>query len=475
MIAIENVRLFNETKEALERQTATAEILRVISGSPTNVQPVLDTVAERSRALCRAEGSRVWLLQGGQLCAMTSYGSVYRDDAREALPLGRGSVVARAFVDRALVHVHDVVPLIDSEYPDVRHLQARYGFRTVLAVPMLREGESVGVIALLRNEVRPFSATEIALVQAFADQAVIAIENVRLFNETKEALETQTATSDVLKVISQSPTDVQPVFDAIAERAMTLCDARIGSVARFDGELVHLVAFQGVSRQEAHAMLDAFPMKPGRGALHARCVLEGAPVQIADVLADPQYELKEPARRTGLRSNLAVPMLQDGRVIGSIGVGREQPGMFSEKQIKLLQTFASQALIAIENVRLFNETKEALEHQTATAEVLQVISSSVADTGPVFNKILESCRQLFAGQGHTISLAGEDGQLRLAAYNGPAREHIQRMYPMPLAGTAAEQAIRERRVVHIPNVLGGSDVPPVHAALPSSWAEATSR
>ncbi|HEY6354487.1 MAG TPA: GAF domain-containing protein, partial [Burkholderiaceae bacterium] len=236
VIAIQNSRLFNETKEALERQTATAEILRVISGSPTNVQPVLDTVAERSGALCRAEGSRVWLLQGGKLCAMTSYGSVYVDDAREALPLGRGSVAARAFVDRALVHVQDVLPLIDSEYPDVRHLQARYGFRTVLAVPMLREGESVGVIALLRNEVRPFSAAEIALVRAFADQAVIAIENVRLFNETKEALERQTATSEVLRVISESPADVQPVMDAVAERARLLCKAQGGRVWLPEGD-----------------------------------------------------------------------------------------------------------------------------------------------------------------------------------------------------------------------------------------------
>ncbi len=359
VIAIENVRLFNETKEALERQTATAQVLRVISGSPTNVQPVLDAVAERSGLLCHAQGSRVWLLEAGRLRAMTSYGVGY-DSASplESLPLSTASIGGRAFMERRSVHVEDVIPLIDTEYPGVRELQARYHFRTVLAVPMLREGAAIGVISLLRNQVRPFTDVEINLVQTFADQAVIAIENVRLFSETREALEQQTATAEVLQVISNSPTDVQPVFDAIAERAMTLCDARIGGVTRFDGELVHLVAYHGVSQSASDEMRASFPMRPGHDAITARAILARAPVQIPDVLADPEYGLKDAARRSGFRANLAVPMLREGEVVGSIVVCREQPGEFPERQVKLLQTFADQAVIAVENVRLFNEIKD---------------------------------------------------------------------------------------------------------------------
>ena len=200
-----------ELTEALEYQTATAEILKVISNSPTDVQPILEAVAERSRLLCRAHGSRVWLLDGDHLRAVTGYkledGSESGRD--ELLPLTRRSVVGRAFVDRRTVHVEDVAPLIDSEYPDSRAIQALHGFRTVLAVPMLREGASVGIIAVLRTQMQPFSKAEIRLVETFADQAVIAIENVRLFNETKEALEQQTATGDILRVISSSPTDMR--------------------------------------------------------------------------------------------------------------------------------------------------------------------------------------------------------------------------------------------------------------------------
>ena len=360
VIAIENVRLISETKEALERQTATAEILNVIAGSPSDVQPVLESVAERSRLLCRAHDSRVWLLSGDHLRSMTGYtdGHGAASGRDEVLPLKGTSVMGRAFVERRTVHVEDVTTQLDSDYPDARAIQALHGFRTVLGVPMLREGVAIGTIGVLRKQVQPFSPAEIRLVETFADQAVIAIENVRLFNETKEALEQQTATAEVLQVISSSPTDVQPVFDAIAERAMTLCDARIGGVTRFDGELVHLVAYHGVSQSASDEMRSSFPMRPGHDAITARAILARAPVQIPDVLADPDYGLKDAARRSGFRANLAVPMLREGEVVGSIVVCREQPGEFPERQVKLLQTFADQAVIAVENVRLFNEIKD---------------------------------------------------------------------------------------------------------------------
>jgi GAF domain-containing protein/HAMP domain-containing protein/anti-sigma regulatory factor (Ser/Thr protein kinase) len=456
VIAIENVRLFNETKQALERQTATAQILRVISSSPTSVQPVLDAVAERSGLLCHAEGSRVWLKVDGELRAMTSYGPAYDDSQAwyPSLPLRSTSPAGRAFAERRAVHVEDVKPLIDIEYPDIRELQSRHGFRTVLAVPLLREGEAVGIIGLLRNEVHPFTPAEISLVQTFADQAVIAIENVRLFSETREALEQQTATAEVLQVISSSPTDVQPVFDAICERAMTLCDAHVGGVARFDGELVHLVSFHGTSPEANKAMLAAFPMKPGRGSITARVILERAPVQIPDVLADPDYSLKDAARQSGYRSNLGVPMLREGQVIGSIGVCREEPGLFPDKQVKLLQTFADQAVIAIENVRLFNETREALERQTATAEILRVISGSPTDVHPVLVAVAERAALLCDAVHSSVLLVDGEVLRQMAVWSrepgaaGPVEGH-----GVPIRRSLVNgRAFIERCTVHVEDI-----------------------
>jgi GAF domain-containing protein/DNA-binding response OmpR family regulator len=608
VIAIENVRLINETREALERQTATSEVLKVISGSPTDVQPVLDTVAERAGLLCRAEGSRVWLAVDGRLRAMTSYGPAYNDSPVAELPLRTSSIAGRAFLERRCVHVEDVVPLLDTEYPDVRELQARNGFRTVLAVPMLRDGQSIGVIALLRNQVRPFAPAEIGLVQTFADQAVIAIENVRLFNETRQALERQTASAEVLQVISgsvadaapvfdkilescarlfrsselgiviideeqqllrsaayrgesapavarifplplreepvhqairenrvlryadvmngadtpksvrnaavmlgtgnysqvfapmqwegrgigmlyvtrnppvpfseqeagllktfadqaviaiqnarlfnetkealeqqtstaailgvmsSSPTDAQPVFEAIAERARALCGATIGTATRFDGELLHMVGYHGTTPEAEASMRAAFPMKLGRGSSNARAIMERAPVQIPDVHVDADYELNEQARQAGFRSVLSVPLLREGRPIGTVGVAREQPGTFPAKSVALLQTFASQAVIAIENARLFRETQEALERQTATAEILKVIARSPADVQPVFSAIVQSARQLVGGFSATL-LRLIDDSIHLAAYTPTSEEGDQALknyFPAPL-------------------------------------------
>ena len=328
--------------------------------------------------------SRVWLLNGDELCAMTSYGPTYpAKSVGERLPLRRTTVGGRAALERRTIHVEDLVPLIDSEYPDVREIQARYGFRTVLNVPLLREGETIGVISVARNTVSAFTPAEIALVQTFADQAVIAIENVRLFNETREALERQTATTEVLKVISESPTDVQPVFDSIAERAARLTGAQYGLVFRFDGEQIHAVSSFGVDPRGISDLLQVFPMPPDGPAICARAIRSGKVVNVADLLTETDADypafMKESVRKAGFRSAMSVPMLHDQRVIGAINVNRAEPGCFADKEVALLQTFASQAVIAIENVRLFNETREALAHQTATAEMLRVISSSVTD------------------------------------------------------------------------------------------------
>ena len=460
VIAIENVRLFNETKEALERQTATAEVLKVISGSPTDVQPVLDTLAERAGQLCRAEGSRVWLVVGPELRAMTSYGPAYGADSHDdVLPLRKTSIGGRAFLERQCVHVEDVLPLIDTEYPDIRALQERYGFRTVLAVPMLRDGEPVGLISLLRNQVRPFAPAEINLIQTFADQAVIAIENVRLFNETKTALERQTATSEILQVIGSSVADTAPVFEKILDSCQHLfATEQLGIfVARDDG-LVHTAAWRGTALQ---AVVNTFPKPIGQTATGV-AIQQRSAVHIGSVMASPDAPLavRQVAEQIGDYSVAWAPMLWKDRGVGSIAVLRQPPRPFSDDEIALLKTFADQAAIAIQNARLFNETKEALEQQTATAEVLQVISSSVADTQPVFEKILLSCKKLFDSSEQGVLLIDDAGNVQLGAHNGVARQKLETFFATPRAAGPLTQAIRERRLLHYPDVLDpGADVP----------------
>ena len=298
-----------------------------------------------------------------------------------------------------------------------------------------------------------FTEKEISLLTTFADQAVIAIENARLINETQEALAQQTATAEILKVISDSPTDVQPVFDAIAERAAKLARSPMGAVCRYDGELVHLVASHGFAEVAFEQWASFFPMPPQRSIPMMRTILDGKPVMVTDMFADAEFTA-DPAllaiNANGFMSAVAVPMLRDGRVIGSIGVGRSERGAYSEELVQLLQTFADQAVIAIQNVRLFTETKEALEQQTATAEVLKVISSSVEDTQPVFEKILDSCEQLFDTNHLAIFLLRE-GQMHIAAMRGSQNDAIRPLYPLPMEDTTSGIALRERRTLHCPN------------------------
>jgi GAF domain-containing protein/CheY-like chemotaxis protein/tetratricopeptide (TPR) repeat protein len=481
VIAIENVRLFNETKEALERQTATSEVLRVISESPTDVEPVLNAVAERAGVLCRADGSRVWLAVDGQLRAMTSYGPTYSTDFVETLPLRRTSVGGRAFLERRSIHVEDVVPLIATEYPDIADLQARHGFRTVLNVPLLREGEALGVISLLRKEVRPFLPAEIGLVQTFADQAVIAIENVRLFNETKEALASQSATADVLRVISNSPTDVQPVFEAIVCTASRLIACEAVGLLRNDATHFYPVANASAGQLEDTHGPNRVPIDE-RTSLAARVIRGKTLLHIADWT---QTDIPEASGRiprlAGTKSSLHLPLLREGECLGVMVLVRSTVGGFSRKEIALAQSFADQAVIAIENVRLFNETKEALERQTATAEVLQEISGSMADAQPVFEKIVECCERLFSAQAFALGIVDEQGQVavpvfllseaarrRLGETEAAAVEsRLLAAFPRPLAGTLTERAIATGHLLEIRDLRDSADAsqPAVQAAI----------
>ena len=452
-----------ELNESLQYQTAISNVLRVISESPTNVTPVFEAILDSAARLFGSPFVAVFRYDGMlvHLVATRNWPTEALAIARQFYPVppDQAMLAGRVILSGetcTIVDTHDN-PSYDPTTAQLRP------WRRMVGAPMLKDEAPVGAILVAWPVPGPTPKRQVDLLKTFADQAVIAIENVRLINETREALEQQTATADILKVISESPTDVQPVFDAIAERAMTLCDSRVGGVARFDGEMVHLVAYHGVSQEASDAMRASFPMKPGRGAIMARTIHDRVPVQIADVLEDPDYAMKDAAMRAGFRSNLAVPMFREGQVIGSIAVCREEPGVFPDRLVRLLQTFAAQAVIAIENVRLFNETREALERQTATAEVLQVISSSVADAKPVFEAILRSCERLFDGLHMGISLLGDDGLIHLVAQHGPApnREAFERTYPVPLsAESGSGAAILERRVMHYPDVENGPDVPP---------------
>ena len=452
VIAIENVRLINETREALERQTATAEILRVISGSITDTQPVFDAIVHSCQRLFGGKAVALVAPTGAMLqsVAFASEGDDKADGEFKPWPFDRDSGGGACILDSRVIAVPDIADAVHA-YPRMKQLALPLGYRSALFVPLMREGKAIACLAILRSSVGEFSDKEISLASTFADQAVIAIENVRLINETKEALEQQTATAEVLQVISSSPTDVQPVFDAIAERAMTLCEARVGGVARYDGELVHLVAYHGISEQASQAMLSRFPMKPGPGAISARAILERAPVQIPDILDDPDYELKAEALAAGYRANLGVPMLREGQVIGSINVCREEPGPFPDKQVKLLQTFADQAVIAIENVRLFNETKEALEQQTATSEILRVISSSITDTQPVFDAIVRSCQRLFGGMAVNLALPAGSMLERVAVARDDTLTFEQaRRWPLDRLSVSGE-CVLTSKVMVVPN------------------------
>jgi two-component system, NtrC family, sensor kinase len=371
VIAIENVRLFNETKEALEQQTATSEILRVISSSPTDLQPVLDAVAERAARLCNADDVKIHLVDGDTLRLAAQRGPIPSVEARPIIPTRH---IGRAVLERQTIHVHDMRTALD-QFPDAAADVLTYGPRTSLATPLLREGVAIGVIQIRRLEVKPFAEKQIALLETFADQAVITIQNVRLFKELQArnrdlttALDRQTATSEILRVISSSPTDVQPVFDTIVESAVTLCDGLFGGLVRFDGELIYQVATHNYTPEALDALRRVFPARPSRTLGVGRAILERDVVHLPDVELDPEYQGQNLAGAIGFRSGLFVPMLRDGAPIGAILVARAEPGPFSDNQIALLKTFADQAVIAIENVRLFKELEGANRELSAASQ-----------------------------------------------------------------------------------------------------------
>src|SRR5262245_27510476 len=486
VIAIENVRLFDEVQartpevqESLDYQTAISDVLNVISRSPIELRPVIDAILQTAARLCEAEHALFFKLQDGKyhLVGSNNVGAHYVEYLFEhPIRPGRGSLVGRTAVERKTVHLPDC--LADPEY-DFLESQQVGGYRTMLGVPLLSDGVVIAVISLQRNYVKPFTDRQIELITTFADQALIAIENVRLFDEVQartrevsESLQQQTATADVLKVISRSLTDIQPVFDMIAESAARLCDAQYCFVYRFDGHLLHFVAHHGLTADVLEINRRAFPAPPSRSSVAARAILEGSIAQIPDVNADPDYALGTMAAVGGYRSAVGVPILRDGRPIGCIAITRAQAGLLPDRQIELLKTFADQAVIAIENVRLFDEVQQrtrelsdSLQQQTATADVLKVISRSTFDLKSVLQTLVESAGRLCDADFAMITRQ-KDGVLFFAEAYGYSPEFIEYLRALPVErgrGTATGRALLERRVIHIADVLADPDY---------TWAEA---
>ena len=463
--------------EARDQQKATAEILGVISRSPTDVRPVFDMIAKSAVQLCNGHHASVFQFDG-QLIHFVAHYNLWPqgvEATRKDYPIapGRGTASGRAILERAVVQIPDA--FADPEYAH-GHLAQFIGCRSIVAVPIVRQGTPVGVIVVPRPEAGFFPETQIALLKTFADQAAIAIENVRLVTElleknraltdahaqVTEALEQQTATSEILRVISASPTDVRPVFNMIAKSAVQLCNGHYAGVFQFDGELIHFVTHYNLPPEGVEAIRKLYPIAPGRGSASGRAILSRAVVQIPDVSADPEYTHGQLTQIMGHRGVIGVPILREGEPIGVIVVPRAEPGVFPEKHIELLQTFADQAAIAIENVRLLQELHtrnreltDALDQQTATSEILRVISASPADVRPVFDMIAKSAVQLCNGRSGAVYQFDGDLIHFVAHYNYPPGgvEAVRELYPMPPdASGVTGRAILHRAVVEIPDV-----------------------
>ena len=485
VIAIENARLLNELRQSLEQQTATAEVLRVISSSPGDLEPVFDSMLEHAARICGANFGNIFRWDGDALHLIATHNTPPAlADTRRRSPLRPhpNGPFDRVLKTRTAAHIPDLAAeptYLEQRVPSLVVAVELGGIRTVLLVPMLKENELIGVFSLYRQEVRPFTDKQIALVTNFAAQAVIAIENARLLNELRqrtndlsEALEQQTATSDVLQVISSSPGDLDLVFTTMLEKAVQICDAKYGTLYLPDDGRLRLVAAYDVPEFFAARGGVAFDPAPGGGldeALRAK-----RPVQIPDLAATKSYIERHPGmveavELAGIRTGLAMPMLKDDDLIGIIAIHRREVLPFTDKQIELVKNFAAQAVIAIENTRLLNELRqrttdlterttdltEALEQQTATSEVLRVISSSAGDLNPVFDVVLTNATQICEAIYGGLFLAEGEAFRTVALHNvPPAFAEARRREPLIHArpGTIFGRVAATKELVQIADV-----------------------
>ena len=476
VIAIENARLFDEVQaktrdleESLQQQTATADVLKVISRSAFDLDAVFDALLTSAVSLVGSRGGTICVREGDRFryraVAEGRDSAMWRYLSEHPPSPGRASVAGRVLLSGRPEIITD--SLLDSDL--IVPVHALAGSRSVAGVPLLREDKVEGALMVGRAEPGPFDSRQIELLQTFADQAVIAIENVRLFDEVQartrdlsEALMQQTATADVLKAISRSAFDLDTVLETLIATAVRLCDATYGEIFRRHGDFYRYAA----SRMDVDpAYLHherAAEIAPGRGTLVGRVALENRAVEIVDAWTDPEYAEKEEARVGNVRAMLGVPLMRDGEMIGAFALARAEPIPFSQRQVDLVATFADQAVIAIENVRLFDEVQaktrdleESLQQQTATANVLKVISRSAFDLQAVLTTLAESARDLCGASFVTLSLREGDA-MRLSAESGCTPEIVQFMGAHPIrAGreTFTGRVMLGGEAVHLPDVF----------------------
>jgi PAS domain S-box-containing protein len=484
VIAMENARLLDEIRhrndelaEALEYQTATSEVLRIVASSPDHLQPVFDAMLEKAIALCEAKFGILHLHDGKGFTVAAdrhlppAYAQVMRGRSFLA---EENTGISSLIASKAPVHYRDMFS--DGAYARREPLRVAAvelgGVRSLVAIPLLKKGEVVGWFAIYRGERGGFAENQIALVTTFADQAVIAIENARLLAELRDrtadlarSVNELTATGDVLKIISRSSVELQTVLDTLVETVTRLCRADQAVMWRQRDHLYHLVAWHGLS-EEAKEFVLAHPFASGRGTASGRAALERRPIQIADALQDPEYTYLEGQKIQGYRTMLGVPLQRGDELIGIFSINRTRVEPFTDKEVELANTFADQAVIAIENARLFEELRQSLQQQTATSEVLQVISSSPGDLVPVFEKMLENATRICGANFGQMNLY-EEGRFRpIALYNTPAaytswltRPPFQ-PHPQSALGTVA----RTHQVVHIEDIR---TLPPYREGDPS--------
>src|SRR6202044_175620 len=449
VIAIENTRLLDELRQSLEQQTATADVLKVISRSTFDVQTVLDTLTESAVRLCHADKGAIFLRDDDQyrIAAIHGFSSQARQYALEhPIRAGRGTLVGRVALSGNVTQIPDV--LADPEYEGAG-FQKAFGFRTNLGVPLLRDGVTIGVFSMTCDEVKPFTGKQIELVTTFADQAVIALENARLVGELRQSLEQQTATADVLRVISSSPGELEPVFQAMLENATRLCEAEFGFLWLAEDGGFRAGAMHGAPPEVIEERRRDPILRPRSGSPLARVAAAKRVVHIVDVAEEVAQGNRDPAllglvERAAARTVLLVPMLKEDEFIGVISIYRKVVHPFADKQIDLVKNFANQAVIAIENTRLLNELRQSLEQQTATSEVLSVISSSPGELEPVFQAMLENAVRICEAKfGSLVRFDGEN--FHFAAEVGTPREYAtfqkDRGPLRPRSGTQLERVL----------------------------------